>query len=361
MDYVHRTNLIPDPRFQHVDRLKSSGVTVQAFDHENGRRYVRAMYDGVGTDPYLNIANDIITVPGSYRLFYNVFALGGDGKLNIYTRESSKPNNYVLAYSMPVGNGQTIRQASNQLTLNALTIVRIVPPKTAGGLIMITECNLERASTFDEAYPYFDWSTMPRETGGGVFLLALLILVLSALNGGWRHERAGIDSQLVPGPVPDRDEDETGTGERDGGILDESVYDGERQGVEGRVLRGDVDHYRASGRQGTDRVREIRRVGTHGSVQTADSHEIGFCQHREFGGDHGCERHLNSAVHRTVGRHHQVEVVRVEQGRGGYGIFTRHDHRDRDVRPDQRIDRRKHGVRLQSDARPTTLALGVVA
>ena len=167
MDYVHRTNLIPDPRFQHVDRLKSSSVTVQAFDHENGRRYVRAMYDGVGTDPYLNIANDIITVPGSYRLFYNVSAQGGDGKLNIYTRESSKPNNYVLAYSMPVGNGQTIRQASNQLTLNALTIVRIIPPKTAGGLIMITECNLERASTFDEAYPYFDWSTMPRETGGG--------------------------------------------------------------------------------------------------------------------------------------------------------------------------------------------------
>ena len=188
MDYVHRTNLIPDPRFQHVDRLKSSGVTVGAVNHENGRRYVRAMYDGVGTDPYLNIANDIITVPGSYRLFYNVFAQGGDGKLNIYTREPSKPNNYVLAYSMSVGNGQTIRQASNQLTLNAVTIVRIIPPKTSGGLIMITECNLERASTFDEAFPYFDWSTMPRETGGGVFVLALSLLLSAALSGGWRHE-----------------------------------------------------------------------------------------------------------------------------------------------------------------------------
>lgn len=167
MDYVHRTNLIPDPRFQHVDRLKSSGVTVSAMDHENGRRYVRAIYDGVGTDPYLNIANEIVTVPGSYRLFYNVFAQGGDGKLNIYTRESSKPN-YVLAYSMPVGNGQTIRQASNQFTLNAVTIVRIIPPKTSGGMIMITECNLELASTFDQTYPYFDWATMPRETGGGI-------------------------------------------------------------------------------------------------------------------------------------------------------------------------------------------------
>lgn len=166
MDYVHRTNLIPDPRFQHVDRLKSSGVIVSAMNLANDRRYVRAVYDGVGTDPYLNIANDIITVPGSYRLFYNVFAHGGDGKLNIYTRASSKPD-YVLAYSMPVGNGQTIRQASNQLTLNAATIVRIIPPKTSGGLIMITECNLELASTFDQAYPYFDWSTMPDPRGVG--------------------------------------------------------------------------------------------------------------------------------------------------------------------------------------------------
>ncbi|QAY33082.1 hypothetical protein ESN35_06460 [Bifidobacterium pullorum subsp. gallinarum] len=166
MDYVHRTNLIPDPRFRHVADMKSGGVTVTAVDHENGHRYVKAVWDGEDGDPYLNIANDIITIPGSYRLFYNVFAQGGDGKLNVYTRESSKPD-YVLAYSMPVGNGQTIRQASNQLTLNAVTIVRIVPPKTSGGVIMIAECNLERASTFDESYPYFDWDTMPDPRGGG--------------------------------------------------------------------------------------------------------------------------------------------------------------------------------------------------
>ena len=170
MEYVHRTNLIPDPRFQHVDRLKGPGVIVAAVDHENGRRYVSAVYGGVSTDPYLNIAHDIITVPGSYRLFYNVFAQGGDGKLNVYTRESSKPDNYVLAYSMPVGDGKTIRQASTPITHNEVTIVRIIPPKTAGGQIMITECNLERASTFDESYPYFDWATMPDPRGVGGYL-----------------------------------------------------------------------------------------------------------------------------------------------------------------------------------------------
>lgn len=167
MDYVHRTNLIPDPRFQHVDRLKSSGVAVDAVDHENGYRYVRAVYDGKDSDPYLNIAYDIRTAPGSYRLFYNVFAKGGEGRLRVFTREADKPNNYVVPYSMSVGDNQSVRQASKQLTLNEVTIVRIVPPKTKGGMIMITECNLELASTFDQAYPYFDWSTMPRETGGG--------------------------------------------------------------------------------------------------------------------------------------------------------------------------------------------------
>ena len=34
--------------------------------------------------------------------------------------------------------------------------------------------------------PYFDYKTMP--LGGGVFVLALSLLVLSALNGGWRHD-----------------------------------------------------------------------------------------------------------------------------------------------------------------------------
>lgn len=161
MDYVYRTNLIPDPRFRHVESMVAKDVTVQAVDHENGHRYVRAIYDGVGTDPYLNVANDIITVPGLYRLFCNVLAQGGDGKLNIYTRESSKPGNYVLVYSMPVSDGQTIRQASNNLTLKELTIVRIIPPKTSGGQIMITECNLERASTYNDGLPYFDYATMP--------------------------------------------------------------------------------------------------------------------------------------------------------------------------------------------------------
>lgn len=101
---------------------------------------------------------------GGYRLddlFYNVFAKGGEGKLNIYTRESSKPNNYALAYSMPVGDGQTIRQASNQLTLNAVTIVRIIPPKTEGGVIMITECNLESASTYDAAVSGWGFGSSP--------------------------------------------------------------------------------------------------------------------------------------------------------------------------------------------------------
>lgn len=196
MDYVHRTNLIPDPRFRHVESMAAKDVTVQAVDNENGHRYVRAIYDGVGTDPYLNVAHDIITIPGSYRLFYNVFAQGGDGKLNIYTRESSKTNSYALAYSMPVGDGQTIRQASNQFTLKEMTIVRIVPPKTSGGMIMITECNLESASTFDQAYPYFDWATMPREAGGGVFLLAFTLLLSAAISGGWRHERADATGEL---------------------------------------------------------------------------------------------------------------------------------------------------------------------
>ena len=166
MDYVHRTNLIPDPRFQHVDRLKSSGVTVQAFDHENGSRYVRAIYDGVGTDPYLNIANDIITVPGRYRLNFDVFAKGGTGYVRVFTRENGV-SGYDNSLSVSVADGQSINKASDPFTLKTITIVRIVPPRTIGGFIMVAEINLELASTFDESLPYFDWATMPDPRGGG--------------------------------------------------------------------------------------------------------------------------------------------------------------------------------------------------
>lgn len=38
MDYVHRTNLIPDPRFQHFESMVAKDVTVQPVNHENGRR-----------------------------------------------------------------------------------------------------------------------------------------------------------------------------------------------------------------------------------------------------------------------------------------------------------------------------------
>lgn len=55
MDYVYRRNLTPDPRFRNVESMVAKDVTVKTVDHENGRRYVRAVYDRVGTDPYLNI------------------------------------------------------------------------------------------------------------------------------------------------------------------------------------------------------------------------------------------------------------------------------------------------------------------
>lgn len=165
MDYVHRTNLIPDPRFQHIEDMRDQGVSqVGEVDHENGHRYVRAFYDGSAADPYLDIAN-IRTAPGSYQLFFNAYSDGGSGLVRVYTRTGTSP--YRMVAERGVADGQTVRTALGPFSLDSATIVRIVPPKTTGGMIMITECNLELASTFDQAYPYFDWSTMPRETGGG--------------------------------------------------------------------------------------------------------------------------------------------------------------------------------------------------
>lgn len=167
MDYVHRKNLIPDPRFQHVGDMRDQGLSsAQAVDHENGRRYVRAIYDGSAVDPYLDIAQ-IRTSPGDYRLFFNVFAQGGSGLVRVYTRPAGS-SSYAIVYERGVANGQTLRETSGTFALQDETIVRIVPPKTGGGLTMITETNLELASTFDEAFPYFDGSMNNPFGGGGI-------------------------------------------------------------------------------------------------------------------------------------------------------------------------------------------------
>lgn len=183
MDYVHRTNLIPDPRFRHVDSISSQGGTVKTVDHENGNRYLQITYDGRHADPYVQPAADIITVPGRYRLNFDVFAKGGTGYVRVYTRENGV-SGYDNSLSVSVADWQSINKASDPFTLKTITIVRIVPPRTIGGFIMVTKINLELASTFDESLPYFDWATMPDPRGGGVFVLALSLLVLSALSGG---------------------------------------------------------------------------------------------------------------------------------------------------------------------------------
>lgn len=167
MDYIHRVNLIPDPRFQHVEDMRYQGLSkVEAVDHENGHRYVRVFYDGLEADPYLDIAN-ILTAPASYRLHFNAYAEGGAGLVRVYTRTVGE-SAYRMVAERGVADGQTVRTALGPISLSSGTIVRIVPPKTTGGMIMITECNLERASTFDQAYPYFDWAIMPDPRGGGI-------------------------------------------------------------------------------------------------------------------------------------------------------------------------------------------------
>ena len=363
MDYVHRTNLIPDPRFQHVDSMVAKDVTARAFDHENGHRYARASYDGVGTEPYLNIANDINTIPGSYRLFYNVFAQGGDGKLNVYTREANKPNNYVLAYSMPVSNGQTIRQASNQLTLNALTIVRIVPPKTEGGLIMITEVNLESASTYDDGLPYFDWATMPDPRGGGVFVLALSLLLSAALSGGWRHERAASDSQPVSGPQDENHSIEAYLYRVQAGVLEQRVRAGVGQvsGVDARSdqgrgqLGGSI--YPASSQR---EARARMRVQWFGDVARAVDVALD-CGRLEFPRVHGprVDRY-ERGVHRAGGWDGQGHVPCGENHWRAYRGVQR-VHRQPGRLPDIAGDRYELVPRLGPDARPAGLVLGVVA
>lgn len=131
MDYAYRRNLIPDPRFRHVDSISSQGVTVKTVDHENGNRYLQITYDGQHYDPYVQLADNITTVPGSYRLHFNVYAEGGTGYVRVFTRER-ETSGYDNPLGVSVSDRQNINQSSAPFDLKKVTIVRIVPPKVEG-------------------------------------------------------------------------------------------------------------------------------------------------------------------------------------------------------------------------------------
>lgn len=163
---MRRVNEIRDPLFRHVSQMKLFGVDAIAVDHSNGHRYARAIWNGESSDPYLDI-RDHATTPGSYRLFFNCYAENGTGRVRVFTRDANTTSYGAAVVDVAVSDRQTIRKAVGPFTLKASSIVRIVPPKTEGGLIMITEVNLELDSTFDQSQPYFDYSLMPLERLGG--------------------------------------------------------------------------------------------------------------------------------------------------------------------------------------------------
>lgn len=191
--------------------------------------------------------------------------------------------------------------------------------------------------------PYFDYKTMP--LGGGVFVLALSLLVLSALSGGWRHERGAFlySERGTRSPLPESQEHvQVRNGSGRGRGVDVFVHE----------LGDDIPVTRYPGRgrgrgdgggTGLRRAASIRRVrhrrdpGIGLDACRAPVHGAAFC--RDRGGERRSGGELPAAQGRRV-RRTLVAAGQISQGERWPAIA-----RDR----------------LEHDARPERLMLGVVA
>lgn len=154
---VRRVNLWPDPLFKTLKPDNVYGGTVHRGDNQ-ALWYASADSNGCGWD-FTNLSRNTDMIFRCFLWFsapnikhiLGVYGMNQSGiMLASFTSSSSSSDTPVLRFN--TGSYEKIRiefRAAN------------------GGNTNIGEPNLELASTFDESFPYFDYSTMPDPRVGG--------------------------------------------------------------------------------------------------------------------------------------------------------------------------------------------------
>lgn len=153
---VRRVNVWADPLFKTLKPSNVYGGTVERGTNEAVWR-ASADSNGCGWDfPNLSRNTDMI-----FRCFLWVSAPNTKSALNIYGYGQSGKQ---LATFTPSSSSNTPVLRFNT---GAYEKIRIEFSAVNGGNVNVGEPNLELASTFDESFPYFDYSMMPDPRGGG--------------------------------------------------------------------------------------------------------------------------------------------------------------------------------------------------
>lgn len=155
-ELVRRVNMWPDPLFKTLNPSNVYGGTVQRGDNQ---AVWRASADGNGCGwDFTNLSRNTDMI---FRCFLWVSAPNTKSALNIYGYGQSGKQ---LATFTPNSSNSTPVLRFNT---GSYEKIRIEFSAVNGGNTNIGEPNLELASTFDESFPYFDYSMMPDPRGGG--------------------------------------------------------------------------------------------------------------------------------------------------------------------------------------------------
>lgn len=154
---VRRVNMWPDPLFKTLKPSNVYGGNVKRYTNQAVWR-ASADSNGCGWD-FTNLDRNMDMV---FRCFLWVSAPKTIRELIIYGYDQSE-HELATFTSNSSGNTPVLR-----FNTGSCEKIRIEFSAVNGGNVNVGEPNLELASTFDESFPYFDYSMMPDPRGGGI-------------------------------------------------------------------------------------------------------------------------------------------------------------------------------------------------
>ena len=157
MAYIQRVNLWPDPLFKTLKPSAVFGGTVNHGGNNQATWHATNDNNGCGWE-FTNLSKNEDMV---FRCFLWFSAPNTKVALQIYGYD---PSGHPLTSFTPTSN---INKPVLKFNTGAYEKIRIEFSAVNGGNVNVGEPNLELASTFDESFPYFDYSMMPDPRGGG--------------------------------------------------------------------------------------------------------------------------------------------------------------------------------------------------
>lgn len=148
---MQRINWFPDPNMTGTATINRNGCNVD-FPVVSGYKWMRATTTGSG-DIYAQyqLVSSNLPPAGQYHVHAICYAQGGSGLFRLYA--GTENNMYTLLNETGIKDNETKTIDADVTIPSNVTqiLVRVVPPSTAGKIILMRDVLIESKTTYDSA------------------------------------------------------------------------------------------------------------------------------------------------------------------------------------------------------------------